>query len=238
MAVIPINRLQEEDGAGDRLACTLLNFADLEQRLLLIVKNQLLIVASLQPNGLGRFLADNVRVGNGFFGHFIAVHRDIGENGPAVRPSGHIIVVAVVDALDFKVGIGNYVAGLGVPLQNGQARELLVGGRDGDSATTVDGGLVHMGDDWISERGVGRWGAHLHKGVHTLSHIGDGNGAIRFRGLSADDLAILDDVEYSARERVVTVVQLNELDLHLGVILKDQGDIGLAIPHKKSALSC
>ena len=232
MAIIPINRLQEENSAGDWRAGTLLNFADFEQRLLLVVKNQLLAVASLQPNGLGRLLTDDIRVGNRFFGHLITVHRNIGEDGPAVRSSGHIIVVAVVDALDFKVGIGNHVAGLGVPLQNGQARELLVGGRDGDSAAAVDGGLVHMGDDRISKRGVGRWGAHLHKGVHTLSHIGDGNGTVRFRGLSADDLAILDDVEYSAREGVVTVVQLNELDLHLGIILKDQGDIGLAIPHK------
>ena len=115
MAIIPINRLQEENSAGDWRAGTLLNFADFEQRLLLVVKNQLLAVASLQPNGLGRLLTDDIRVGNRFFGHLITVHRNIGEDGPAVRSSGHIIVVAVVDALDFKVGIGNYVAGLAIP---------------------------------------------------------------------------------------------------------------------------
>ena len=232
MAVISINRLQEEDGAGDRLACTLLNFADFEQRLLLVVKNQLLAVTSLQPNGLGRFLADDVRVGNGFFGHFIAVHRDIGENGPAIRPGGHIVVVTIVDPLDFKVGIGNHIAGLGIPLQNGQARELLIRGRNGNGTASIDGGLIHMGDDRVCQAGVRRRGAYLHKGVHPLSHIGDGDGSVRFGGLGADDLTVLDDIKHSAGERVAAVVQLNELDFHLGVILKDQGNIGLAIPHK------
>ena len=45
-----------------------------------------------------------------------------------------------------------------------------------------------------------------------------------------DDLAILDDVEHCAGERIIGLIQLQQFQLDLGVIFKNEGDVGLAIP--------
>ena len=87
-----------------------------------------------------------------------------------------------------------------------------------------------MGNHRLGEGGEGRRCRDLHKGVHSLGHIGDGDGAIRLGGLCANDLAILQDIEHSAGEGVVAVIQFDELDLYLGVIFKDKGHIGFPVP--------
>ena len=89
-----------------------------------------------------------------------------------------------------------------------------------------------MGKHRLGQTGVRSRGGHLHKGVHSLGHIGNGDTAVRFGGLCADDLPVLDDVEHSAGERVIRIVFFNKPYLHLGVIFKHQGHIGLAVPNK------
>ena len=230
VAVIAVNGFQQKHRTGDGIARTLFNFGNFQKRLFEIIKNQLLIVTSLQPNGLRGFIPHHIGGGNGLLNHFIAVHGDIGEDGPAVCAGSHIVVVAVVDALDLKMGIGDHISSLRVPFQNRQVGEPLVGGCHGDGAAAVDSGLIHMGDDRLCEGGVGSRGTHLHKSVHSLGHIGDGNGAVRFGGLRADNLAVLDDVEHRAGEGIVAVIQFDKFYLYLGVIFKHQGNVALAVP--------
>ena len=232
MAVIAVNGLQEKDGARDGLIGPLLNFGDFQKGLLLVIKNELLAVSGLQPNCLGRFVADNIGVRDGNLRDLVRIHRDARQGGGAVRPGGHVMVKAVVDALDLKVGIGDHVSRLGVPFQDREVRELLVGGGDSDGAAPVDGGLIHMGNDRLGELGPGSRDGNLHKGVHSLGHVRHRDGAVRLGFLGADDLAVLDDIEYSAGEGIAAVVQLHQADLHLGVILEDQGNVRLAVPNE------
>ena len=130
------------------------------------------------------------------------------------------------------MGIGDHVSRLGVPFQDREVRELLVGGGDSDGAAPVDGGLIHMGDDRLGELSPGGRDGDLHKGVHSLGHVRHRDGAVRLGFLGADDLAVLDDIEYSAGEGIAAVVQLHQADLHLGVILEDQGNVRLAVPNE------
>ena len=90
-----------------------------------------------------------------------------------------------------------------------------------------------MGNHRFGQCGIGGRGAHLHKGVHPLGYISHRNRAVRFGGLGADDLAVLDNVEHRVGEGVAAVVQLDKFYLYLGVILKYQGHIGLAVPAER-----
>ena len=221
VAVVPINGLQEKDGAGDGFVGALLDFGNLQKGLLLVIENELLVVASLQPNGLGGFVADYVGVRDGNFRHFVTVNRDASQRGGAVRPGGHVMVKSVMDTMNLKIGVGNYVPGFSVPLQNREVRELLVSGSNRDGAASVDGGLIDVCEHRLVQLGIGGRGGYLDEGVHTLGHIRHGDGPIRSGFLGADDLPVLDDVEHSAGERIVGIIQLDELDLYLGVVLEN-----------------
>ena len=154
------------------------------------------------------------------------------EGDPAVLAGGHIGMVAGMDAPDFKDCAGNDLFGLLIPLENGKAGQLLVCRLHGDGAASLHRSLIHMDNDRISQAGERRRGRNLHKGVHPLGHIGDGDGAIRLGGFGADDLAVPDDVEHRAGERIAAVIVLDQFDLYPGVVLKNQADIMLAVPVK------
>ena len=230
VAIVAVNGLDGEHSAGDNIICIGIKFGDGQKGLLQIIENQLPFLAGAEVDGLHGFIPHHIGVRDGLLNDFITVHGDIGQDGLSVRPGGHVVVIAVVDALDLKDGSGNDLLGLRVPLEDGQAGQLLIRRRHGDSAAAVDSGLIHMGDNRLSQCGIGGRGAHLHKSVHPLGHVRYGDGAVRLGGLRADDLAVLDDVEHRAGEGVIAVVQLNQLDFHFGVIFKDKGDVGLAVP--------
>ena len=137
-----------------------------------------------------------------------------------------------MDAPNFKMSIRDHVPGLRIPFQNRQVGQPLVGGRHSYRAAAVDGSLIHMGNHRLGEGGEGRRCRHLHKGVHPLGYIGDGDGAVRFGLLRSDDLTVTHNVKNSAGEGIAAVVQFNELDLYLGVIFKDKSDVGFAVPDK------
>ena len=189
-----------------------------------------MIVAGAEVDGLDRLAAHHIRVRDGCFLYLIAVHRDSGENRLAVRPGGNILMIAVMDALDLKDRAGDGLLGLLIQLLDGQIGELLVFGRYGHGAAAIDSGLIHMGADGGGQLGVGGGGADLHKGVHPLRHIGDGDPAGRVCGLRADQLPVPEDMEYRAGEGAVGIVQLDELDLHLRVILKNERYVRFAVP--------
>lgn len=134
---------------------SLLHLGDFQDRLLQVVKNQLLAVPGPQPDRLGGFVSHHIGIRHGLFDHLVTIHGDIGQNGPAVCAGGHIIVIVEMDALDLKDGAGNDLLGLGVPLEDGEAGQLLVRRCDGDCAAAVDGGLIHMGNHRLGEGGEG-----------------------------------------------------------------------------------
>ena len=189
-----------------------------------------MIVAGAEVNGLDRLAAHHIRVRDGYFLYLIAVNRDRGEDRLAVRPGGDVLMKAVMDALDLKDRAGDGLLGLLIQLLNRQIGELLVFGCYGHGAAAIDGSLIHMGADGGGQLGVGDGGADLHKGVHSLRHMGDGDPAGGVRGLRADQLPIPEDVEYRAVEGAVGVVQLDELDLYLRVILKNERYVRFAVP--------
>ena len=141
-------------------------------------------------------------------------------------------MVAVVDALDLKHSSGNRQLVLLVQLLNGQIGELLVFGRHRDCAAAIDNSLIHMGADGRGQLGIGGGGGHFNEGIHTLRDIGDRDLAGGICGFRADQLAVLKDVENRAGERPVGIIQFDELDLYLGIILKNKGHIRLSIPVK------
>ena len=60
--------------------------------------------------------------------------------------------------------------------------------------------------------------------------MGDGDLAGGVCDLRADQLAVPEDVEYRAGEGAVGIVQLDELDLYLRVILKNERYVRFAVP--------
>ena len=64
-------------------------------------------------------------------------------------------MVAVMDAPNFKMGVRDYISGLRVPLENGEAGQPFVRRRDGDCAAAVDDGLIHMSNHRLGEGGEG-----------------------------------------------------------------------------------
>ena len=195
-----------------------------------VFKYEVLIVAGAEINGLDRLAAHHIGVRDGCFLYLIAVNRDSGESRLAVRPGGDVLMIAVMDALDLKDRAGDGLLGLLIQLLDGQIRELLVFGCYSHGAAAIDGSLIHMGADGGGQLGVGGGGADLHKGVHPLRHIGDGDPAGCVCDLRADQLPVPEDMEYRAGEGAVGIVQLDELDLYLRVILKNEKYVRFAVP--------
>ena len=189
-----------------------------------------MIVTGAEVDRLDRLAAHHIGVRDGCFLYFIAVNRDCGEDRLAVRPGGDVLMIAVMDTLDLKNRAGDGLLGLLIQLLDGQIGELLVFGCYGHSAAAIDGSLIHMGADGGGQLGVGGGGADLHKGVHPLRHIGDGDLAGGVCDLRADQLAVPEDVEYRTGEGRVGVSQLDELDLYLRVILKNERYVRFAVP--------
>ena len=227
---ITVDALYGEHGAGDGLGILRVDFGDGQLGHFQVFKYEVLIVAGAEVDRLDRLAAHHIRVRDGCFLYLIAVHRDSGENRLAVRPGGNILMIAVMDALDLKDRAGDGLLGLLIQLLDRQIGELLVFGRYGHSAAAIDGGLIHMGADGGGQLGVGGGSADLHKGVHSLRHIRNGDLAGGVRGLRANQLAVPEDVEYRAGEGAVGIVQLDELDLYLRVILKNERYVRFAVP--------
>ena len=227
---ITVDALYGEHGAGDGLGILRVDFGDGQLGHFQVFKYEVLIVTGAEVDRLDRLAAHHIRVRDGCFLYLVAVHRDSGENRLAVRPGGNILMIAVMDALDLKDRAGDGLLGLLIQLLDGQIRELLVFGRYGHGAAANDSGLIHMGTDGGGQLGVGGRGADLHKGVHPLRHMGDGDPAGRVCDLRADQLPVPEDVEYRAGEGAVGIVQLDELDLYLRVILKNERYVPFAVP--------
>ena len=227
---ITVDALYGEHGAGDGLGILRVDFGDGQPGHFQVFKYEVLIVAGAEVNSLDRLAAHHIRVRDGCFLYFIAVNRDRGENRLAVRPGGDVLMIAVMDALDLKDRAGDGLLGLLIQLLDGQIGELLVFGCYSHGAAAIDSGLIHMGADGGGQLGVGGGGADLHKGVHPLRHMGDGDPAGGVCDLRADQLAVPEDVEYRAGEGRVGVGQLDELDLYLRVILKNERYVRFAVP--------
>ena len=189
-----------------------------------------MIVTGAEANGLDRLAAHHIRVRDGCFLYLITIHRNVREDRLAVWPGGDVLMIAVMDALDLKNRAGNGLLGLLIQLLDGQIREFQILRRYGHSAAASDSGLIHMGADGGGQLGVGGGGADLHKGVHPLRHMGDGDLAGGVRSLRADQLPVPEDMEYRAGEGAVGIVQLDELDLYLRVILKNERYVRFAVP--------
>ena len=226
---IAVDPLNGEYRSRDRSVCTNLRFRQGEIRLFEIFKNQLLLVTRPQPDGLCGRVADHIRLRHGDFRHLIAVNRQRESDRP-VLPGGHIIVVAKVDAADFKGGVGNRLPVLLIPLQNGELGEVCIGGRHRDRAAAIHHGLVHIDQHRLLEFGLAGRCGDLHKRKKAFGHIGDRDGACGSGLVRGDQLAVFKDVEDSVGEGIPGVVQLQQLDLDFGIVFKDQGDLIFPVP--------
>ena len=227
---ITVDALYGEHGAGDGLGILRVDFGDGQLGHFQVFKHEVLIVTGTEVDRLDRLAAHHIGVRDGCFLYFIAVNRDRGENRLAVRPGGDVLMIAVMDALDLKDRAGDGLLGLLIQLLDRQIREFQVLRRYGHSAAAIDGSLIHMGADGGGQLGVGGGSADLHKGVHPLRHIGDGDLAGGVCDLRADQMPVPEDVEYRAGEGAVGIVQLDELDLYLRVILKNERYVRFAVP--------
>ena len=139
-------------------------------------------------------------------------------------------MVAVLDTLDLKMSARNAIAGLLIPLEDGEVRQSLINSGHLDGAAAVHRSLIHMGNDRLRQDSVGFRDGNLNEGVHTLGHVGNGDDTITARFFCCDDLSVLDNVKYRTGERVIGLIKLQQFQLDFGVVLEDQRDIRLAIP--------
>ena len=89
-----------------------------------------------------------------------------------------------------------------------------------------------MRDDRLRQLGERRWGKHLNKGIHSFGHVRHCDGPVLRGGLRTDDLAVLDDVEYSTGKRIIGIIQFDEFDLDLAVVLKNEGNVAFPVPYE------
>ena len=231
--IVPVDSFDGKHGAGNRLAAVGVDLGNGQLRFLQILEDQLSLLAGSQVDGLHGFIPHHIGVRDGLLNDFITVHGDIGQVGLSVRPGGHVVVIAVVDALDLKDGSGNDLLGLGVPLEDGQAGQTFVRSCHGDSAAAVDDRLVNMGKHRFGQFGPGRGGRNLNKGVHPLGYVGNGDTAVFRGGLRADDLAIPDNVKHRSGERIAAVIQFDKPDFDFSVVLENQGNVRFTVPNKR-----
>ena len=227
---ITVDALYGEHGAGDGLGILRVDFGDGQPGHFQVFKYEVLIVAGAEVDRLDRLAAHHIRVRDGYFLYLITIHRNVRADRLAVRPGGDVLMIAVMDALDLKDRAGDGLLGLLIQLLDGQIGKLLVFGCYGHGAAASDSGLIHMGTDGGGQLGVGGGSADLHKGVHPLRHMGDGDLAGGVCDLRADQLAVPENVEYRAGKGRVGIGQLDELDLHLRVILKNERYVRFAVP--------
>ena len=198
--------------------------------LLQVIKDQGLVIARAKPDGLRGFRCHDIRLRHRNLRYGIAVNREPGQGGGAILPGDDVIVIAVVNAFDLKVRAGHDLLGLAVALQNGQVRQLVIDGSDGDRASAIDIRLIHMHNDRLRHPSVGGGRRHLNEGVEALGDIGDGDLAGGVGLLSRDDLSISQDIEDGAFQRPLGVVQLQQFELDFGIVLKYQIHVCFSIP--------
>ncbi len=196
------------------------------------VHHHVLVLGGVDPDGLAVVGVQQVGGGHVRFLHLIAPGGHIGEGGLAVRPCHHVIFIAQVDAPDMEAGARYGIAGLGVPLGNGQAALVMVGLGDYDGLLS----LQILGVDVNTHRGTvtveTSRGGHLAELVVALGDIGHGDGAVRLGFLGADHLTVPQDDKNSASQGAAALVHLLQHDLDLGTVLENQGDVVLPVPNK------
>ena len=73
MTIVAVNGLDQKIGVGD-IDCgirTLLDLGDFQEGLLHVVKDQFLVIAGLQPDGLRRLISNDPGVRDALFRHTI-----------------------------------------------------------------------------------------------------------------------------------------------------------------------
>ncbi len=172
------------------------------------VHHHVLVLGGVDPDGLAVIGVQDIGCRHIDFLHLIAPGGHIGEGGLAVRPRHHIVFIAQVHAPDMEAGARNRVAGLGVPLGDGQAALVMVGLGDYDGLLTLE----ILGVDMDAHRGAvavktsGR--VYLAELVVALADVGHGDGAVRLGFLGADDLSIPQDDKNSASQGAAALVHL------------------------------
>ena len=136
----------------------------------------------------------------------------------------------MVDALHLEHRAGDHLARLPIPLEDGKIGKLVVHRGDGDRAAAVNIRLIHMDDHRLRQTGKRRRDRDLYEGIQALSDAGDGDDAGGVRGLRSDDLAVLQDIEDRTLDGAVRIVHLQQFDLDLGIIFKNQIHIAFAVP--------
>ena len=139
-------------------------------------------------------------------------------------------MIAVMDALDFKVRAGHDLLGLAIALQDGQVGEFVVNGSDGDRTSAIDIRLIHMHNDGLCQPSIGGRDRHLNKGIETLGDVGDGDLPGGIGLLGRDDLPISQDIEDGAFQRPLGIIQFKKFKFDFGIILKHQSHIRFPIP--------
>jgi hypothetical protein len=111
--IVIVNALDREYSARDNsVFATSLDLLNGHERLLQILKNQLIFTARCQEDRLSGFFSNDVGLGNGLFSHFIAVNRDTSQNCNALTGGGDILMISKVNALDFKRGVSHRLSSL------------------------------------------------------------------------------------------------------------------------------
>lgn len=127
-------------------------------------------------------------------------------------------------------GVGDGVAGLGIPLLDGEGALVMVDLGDGDGLLALQILGVHVDAHRGAVHIEGRGGKDLAELVVPLYHVADSDGAVRLGFLGGDDLAVPEDKKNSASQRTAALIHLLQLDAHFRAVLKDEAHIMLAVP--------
>ena len=220
--IIHVNSLNIEHDAGNGRGSLRVNLQNGKKRFFQIIEYQRGMFPRAQPDGLCPFGTEGVGSRDVLLRDFVIIHGNPGQRGGSVRAGGHFLLIAGVNAHNFKCGVGDRSARGGVLLLDGEIGQLLVRRRDRDEASALDVSLIHIDADRLVQFRVPRRSGNLHKDVHPGFHVvhGDFSGGVRF--LRGDNLPVFQDIEHRAGEGIVGVVQLHQLNFHFRVVLKDK----------------
>ena len=230
----PVDLLDQEGGAGDRLAGLPIQFQEPDAGAGTVdeIHHDVLVLLAVDPDGFAVVGVQQIGLRHVQFLDLIAPAGHGLQHRFAVRTCHHIVFITDVDASDVEAGVGDGVARLRVPLLNGEGALVVVdlGDRDGLLPLEILGVDMDAHGRFVAVETSG--GGYLHELVMALHHIAHRDGAVRLGLLSADDLAVPEDQKNSSREGAAALIHLLQLYFYLAGIFKNQGHIMLPVPHK------
>ena len=230
LGVTAVDFLNQEGDAGDRLPSQLILLDDSQAGLRGVLEHQFTLSSGRKVDALTVIGVQDVRGGDGQLCDLVSASRKAGQSVGAVCTSCNGVLVTDIDATNLESRVRHRLTSCSINLLDGQFRALIVLCCYHDGLFALDIRFINMNTDRCAQFCIPIRSLGLDEIIETFGYIGNCDSALGIRCLSANQLAILVDVENGTFQGLATFVNLLELNLNFGVVLEHELDIARAVP--------